>query len=182
MLSKDQLGLYKLVMNHTQFKLMYDYLLEMVNYVRINFDNDSCFKCEELIPYYLDYTYFYLSNDVLEQNDLKIAVVLDHSKLIFEISIVACNKETENKYKYELYRSLNIIEENLFPDFVIKKSIYDIRNRIMSYYEQGIILESIFQKCHSEVNDLLLFVNTQLNLNFINSCQELINDREEHFD
>lgn len=47
---------------------------------------------------YMDYTYFYYSNDFLKQRKLKMGLVLNHTKMQFEVWLLGQTIPVQNKY------------------------------------------------------------------------------------
>jgi len=47
---------------------------------------------------YLDYSYFYFSNDYLRSKKLRFGIVLNHSEMRFELWLLGQNKEIQNRY------------------------------------------------------------------------------------
>lgn len=53
---------------------------------------------------YMDYTYFYYSNDLLKKRKLKMGLVLNHSKMQFEIWLLGQTIPIQEKY-WEYFKS-----------------------------------------------------------------------------
>lgn len=56
------------------------------------------FSFVTLFQGYMDYTYFYYANDFLKRRKLRLGLVLNHSKMRFEIWLLGQNLETQEKY------------------------------------------------------------------------------------
>lgn len=53
---------------------------------------------------YMDYTYFYYTNDFLKKKKLKMGLVLNHSKMQFEVWLLGQNIPIQEKY-WEYFKS-----------------------------------------------------------------------------
>lgn len=56
------------------------------------------FSFGALFQGYMDYTYFYYANDFLKKRKLRLGLVLNHSKMRFEIWLLGQNLEIQEKY------------------------------------------------------------------------------------
>jgi len=72
---------------------------------------------------YLDYTYFYYSNDFLKRKKLKFGLVLNHVEMRFEVWLLGSTKPIQQKY-WELSRNTKWNKDKTeMPKYSILESI-----------------------------------------------------------
>lgn len=137
---------YKKVLAEGDFQITYKYLVSIIQNIRTHFSKayKGEYTVSSILHGYIDVTYFYLQNDFLKNNKLKLAVVLNHQNANFEIWLVAHTKEIQ----YKFWKKMNsekwvdiqempqysIFETTLLeaPDFSNKSSLIEA---IHNYYE-----------------------------------------------
>jgi len=67
---------------------------------------------------YIDFTYFYLQNDYLKKNKLKLAIVLNHQEANFELWLLGQTKDVQASYWRKL-KGVKWVDEHSMPEYSI---------------------------------------------------------------
>ena len=80
--------------------IAYNELVKYVMNLRIEFIKtlSEQYSFAGILHGYLDYTYFYYSNDFLKNRKLKLGLVLNHLEMKFEIWLIGNTKSIQQKY------------------------------------------------------------------------------------
>jgi hypothetical protein len=100
---------------------------------------------------YMDYTYFYYTNEFLKKRKLKMALVLNHSKMRFEIWLLGQTIPIQEKY-WEYFKST-------------KWNIHRTTRPQYSILETAIIENPDFndlEKLTSQIEDKIMFVTNEI--------------------
>jgi len=100
---------------------------------------------------YMDYTYFYYTNEFLKKRKLKMALVLNHSKMRFEIWLLGQTIPIQEKY-WEYFKST-------------KWNIHRTTRPQYSILETTIIENPNFndlEKLTSQIEDKIMFVTNEI--------------------
>jgi hypothetical protein len=131
---KDQVDEYQKLLERGVIQKAYRGLIQFMGYLRADLTKKHPeYAAGNIYQGYMDMTYFPLFPPELKKRRLKIAIVLIHEKLIFEIWLSGVNKQVQTRYrqlikesewtKYRMPASLqgsdSIIENTLVenPDF-----------------------------------------------------------------
>ncbi len=94
------IAIYKQQLDKGDILIAYNQLVKFVMKLRLD-----CIKsCSEYYSFtgilhgYMDYTYFYYSNDFLKSKKLKLGLVLNHSEMRFEIWLLGNTKSVQTNY------------------------------------------------------------------------------------
>ena len=68
---------------------------------------------------YMDYTYFYYSNDLLKSKNLKLGLVLNHLEMRFEVWLLGNTKPIQKKYWELLKRTKWNKDKTVMPKYSI---------------------------------------------------------------
>ncbi len=125
-------AIYKEQLDMGDILIAYNQLVKFVMKLRVDFIKSLSeqYSFTGILHGYMDYTYFYYSNDFLKRKKLKLGLVLNHSEMRFEIWLLGNTisiqkkywdllKESKwNKYRKEMpkYSILEAVIENK-PDF-----------------------------------------------------------------
>lgn len=126
------ISIYKKQLDEGNIQKAYSGLVKYVMKLKTTFKNNHSdkFSIGNILQGYMDFTYFYFSNNYLEQHKLKLGLVLNHQEMRFELWLLGRTSDIQkrhwellkttkwNKYKTEMpkYSILeNIIVEK--PDF-----------------------------------------------------------------
>lgn len=132
-------------------------LVKYVTRLGTNLSNSlgDTYSFESLFQGYMDYTYFYYSNDFLKKRKLKMGLVLNHTKMQFEIWLLGQTIPIQEKYweyfkltKWNKNRTTrpqySILETVLIgkPNFNdLEKLTKEIENKLISISDE--IIEDI---------------------------------------
>lgn len=125
-------AIYKEQLNKGDILIAYNELVKFIMKLRVEFikNYSEKYSFAGILHGYLDYTYFYYSNDFLKSKKLKLGFVLNHLEMRFEIWLLAntipmqkkywevlkTSKWNKNRKEMPKYSILEVvIEEN--PDF-----------------------------------------------------------------
>ncbi|MDF1694564.1 MAG: hypothetical protein P1U56_01975 [Saprospiraceae bacterium] len=93
-------SIYKEQLRKGDIVIAYNELVKFVMKLRTNFIK-SCsghFSFAGILHGYMDYTYFYYSNDILKSKKLKLGFVLNHIEMRFEIWLLGTTIPIQKKY------------------------------------------------------------------------------------
>lgn len=71
---------------------------------------------------YMDYSYFYLSNNYLKGKKLKLGLVLNHAEVRFEFWLLGQTKEVQRKY-WDLLKNSKWVNTSCMPKYSILETI-----------------------------------------------------------
>lgn len=93
---QKSLEIYKEQLNNGYIRAAYVTLTKYVAELKANFPKE--YTTSSVAFGYLDYTYFYFTNDFLKNRNLKFAMVLNHKKLQVELWLAGRNIKAQEKY------------------------------------------------------------------------------------
>ncbi|GHG05028.1 DUF7000 family protein [Thalassotalea marina] len=95
---------YKEVLADGHFQQTYQRLVGIVQKLRTEFNNQykNEYSVANILHGYVDYTYFYLQNDFLKHRKLKLAIVLNHQQVQFELWLLGQTKPIQINYWQKL--------------------------------------------------------------------------------
>lgn len=99
-------SIYKEQLKKGDILLAYNELVKFVMKLRTGFINNFSgqYSFAGILHGYMDYTYFYYSNDFLKSKKLKLGLVLNHLEMRFEIWLLGNTISTQKKY-WELLKT-----------------------------------------------------------------------------
>lgn len=99
-------SIYKEQLNKGDILIAYNGLVKFVMKLRTDFIKSLSeqYSFSGILHGYLDYTYFYFSNDFLKSKKLKLGLVLNHLEMRFEIWLLGNNIPIQKKY-WELLKA-----------------------------------------------------------------------------
>jgi hypothetical protein len=94
------ISLYKEQVNKSNIQKTYMFLLKYLMQVKASFEKafSKEYSCGNISPGYLDFSYFPFYNDYLRDKKLRFGIVLNHSKMRFELWLMGQNKEIQKRY------------------------------------------------------------------------------------
>ena len=94
------ISFYKEQVNKSDIQNTYMFLLKYLMQVKASFEKafSKEYSCGNISPGYLDFSYFPFYNDYLRDKKLRFGIVLNHSKMRFELWLMGQNKEIQKKY------------------------------------------------------------------------------------
>ena len=94
--------------------------MKYVQKLKIVFSKDlsDTYSVGNVFQGYMDYTYFYLSNDFLKDKKLKLGLVFNHNHVRFEAWLLGQTKDAQAKY-WKLLRNTKWINGSEMPQYSI---------------------------------------------------------------
>lgn len=114
---------YKKAFSSGEIQETYQKLVGIVQNLRTEFSKEykGEFSVANVLHGYIDFTYFYLQNDYLKENKLKLAIVLNHQHANFELWLLGQTKDVQIRY-WEKLKGVKWVNEEVMP----KYSVFDI--------------------------------------------------------
>jgi hypothetical protein len=78
----------------------------------------SKFSVASVMHGYMDFTYFYLQNNYLKKNKLKLAIVFNHRKTNFELWLLGQTKDVQIRY-WEKLKGVKWVNKKAMPEYSI---------------------------------------------------------------
>lgn len=152
-------SVYKEQLKKGEILIAYNELVKFVMNLRTDFIKDfsNQYSFSGILHGYLDYTYFYYTNDFLKSKKLKLGLVLNHLEIRFEIWLLGNTKVIQKEY-WELLKSskwnedrnkmpkYSIIETSIIKDpnfnnlnnlkHRIEENMSSVSNEILNYLKQ----------------------------------------------
>ena len=100
------IAIYKEQLDKGDILIAYNKLVKFVMKLRVSFIKSLSeqYSFTGILHGYMDYTYFYYSNDFLKGKKLKLGLVLNHSEMRFEIWLLGNTISIQKKY-WDLLRA-----------------------------------------------------------------------------
>lgn len=119
----DYVSAYKEMLKVGDVQIAYAELVKYVQKLRTEFSKDLAndYSIGNVLQGYMDYTYFYVTNDYLKSKELKLGLVLNHAEANFEIWLLGQTKDIQEKY-WRLLKSTKWIKSPSMP----KYSVFDV--------------------------------------------------------
>ena len=115
-----RISAYKKVFASTEVQATYQDLVSTVQKLRTEFTKNykGEFSVANVLHGYIDFTYFYLQNDYLKSQKLKLAIVLNHQHAHFELWLLGQTKSVQESYWKKL-QSIDWVNEKEMPEYSI---------------------------------------------------------------
>lgn len=99
-------AIYKEQLQKGEILIAYNELVKFVQKLRANFlkSLSESYKFTGILHGYLDYTYFYYTNEFLKSKKLKLGLVLNHVEMQFEVWLLGNTKDVQEHY-WELLKT-----------------------------------------------------------------------------
>ena len=111
---------YKESLKNGDIQVAYAELVKYVQKLKTTFSKDlgDTYSVGNVFQGYMDYTYFYLSNDFLKDKKLKLGLVFNHNHVRFEAWLLGQTKDIQEKY-WELLKNTKWINGSEMPQYSI---------------------------------------------------------------
>ncbi|PHI34691.1 hypothetical protein CBQ28_23430 [Pseudoalteromonas sp. GCY] len=111
---------YKMVFASGELQRTYKDLVSIVQSLRAEFSKQykGQFTVANVLHGYIDFTYFYLQNDYLKKHKLKLAVVLNHQEVQFELWLLGQTKDVQIDYWTKL-QGVRWVDQDVMPEWSI---------------------------------------------------------------
>lgn len=143
---------YKKALANQGIQATYQDLVTMVQKLRTQFAQtyEGKFTVAKVMHGYIDFTYFYLQNDYLKNQKLKLGVVLNHQQAHFELWLLGQTKNVQTDYWQKLRTSMWVNGEQM-PEYSIFETVL-LKNHNFDDFEQ--IAKSICDSFDSISNEI----------------------------
>ena len=111
---------YKELLKNGDIQVAYTELVKYVQKLKTAFSKDlgDTYSVGNVFQGYMDYTYFYLSNDFLKDKKLNLGLVFNHNHVRFEAWLLGQTKDIQEKY-WELLKDTKWINDSEMPQYSI---------------------------------------------------------------
>ena len=130
--------------------IAYNELVKFVMNLRTEFikTQSDKYSFAGILHGYLDYTYFYYSNDFLKRKKLKFGLVLNHVEMRFEVWLLGSTKPIQQKY-WELSRNTKwnkgkteMPKYSILESIIVEKPDFDNLDKLTEQIEIKMISAS----------------------------------------
>ncbi len=147
---------YKQVFASGDIQKTYQSLVGIVQDLRVEFRKTykSEFSVANVLHGYIDFTYFYLQNDYLKKHKLKLAIVLNHQKVRFELWLLGQTKDSQISF-WEKLKGVKWVNEDSMPQWSIFEIVilanpdFDNTEKLSEFILRG------FSELSNEIFDVL---------------------------
>ena len=115
-----RISAYKKAFASGEIQDTYQRLVGVVQNLRTEFSKryKDEFSVATVLHGYIDYTYFYLQNDSLKKNKLKLAIVFNHQQAHFELWLLGQTKDVQTRY-WEKLKGTKWVNPQSMPEYSI---------------------------------------------------------------
>ncbi len=119
--------IYKEQLDKGDILIAYNQLVKFVMKLRVDFIKSLSeqYSFTGILHGYMDYTYFYYSNEFLKSKKLKLGLVLNHSEMRFEIWLLGNTISVQKKYWNVLKTSKWNKDKNEMPKYSVLEVILE---------------------------------------------------------
>ncbi len=148
---------YKELLKTGEIQVAYAELVKYVQKLRTIFSKElsKTYSVGNVFQGYMDYTYFYLSNDLLKDKKLKLGLVLNHHHIRFEVWLLGQTKDIQENY-WKLLKTTKWINSSEMPQYSIFEVIL-VDNP--DFDDIDALTESIKNKLVSVAEDIFTSIN-----------------------
>lgn len=138
---------YKEQLDKGEIQIAYTELVKFVMNLKTEFSKSLSqqYSFGNILQGYMDYTYFYFSNDFLKSKKLRYGIVLNHQKLRFEIWLLGNTADVQRKYWDILKTSKWNSDRTEMPKFSVLEAVlvenpdFDNLNLLSHKIEENLI-------------------------------------------
>ena len=111
---------YKEAFSSGEIQETYQSLVAIVQSLRTEFSKkyEGDFSVANVLHGYIDVTYFYLQNDYLKRNKLKLAIVFNHQQAHFNLWLLGQTKDVQLRY-WEKLKGVVWVNPEAMPEYSI---------------------------------------------------------------
>ncbi len=154
-------AIYKEQLNKGDILIAYNELVKFIMNLRVDFIKrlSKHYSFSGILHGYMDYTYFYYTNDFLKSKKLKLGLVLNHVEMRFEIWLLGNTKAVQKKY-------WNLLKESKWNKDKIEMPKYSVLEVIIEGqpdFDELPLLSQNIEKKMMEVSDEIINAINKLN-------------------
>ncbi|EPW6890566.1 DUF7000 family protein, partial [Vibrio vulnificus] len=127
----------------------YQSLVGIVQNLRTEFDKHykGEYSVANVLHGYIDFTYFYLQNDFLKKQKLKLAIVLNHQEVRFELWLLGQTKDVQISY-WEKLQGVKWVNQDAMPEW----SIFEITMLASPDFDDAKVLSESIRSVFSDLS------------------------------
>ncbi len=146
-------AIYKEQLNKGDILIAYNELVKFVMKLRTDFikNHSDEYSFSGILHGYMDYTYFYYTNDFLKSKKLKLGLVLNHLEMRFEIWLLGNTKPIQKSYWHLLKETKWNKNKTEMPKFSILETIIEKEPNFNELPSLSKKIETKFAKVSSEI-------------------------------
>jgi hypothetical protein len=147
-------AIYKAQLDKGDILIAYNQLVKFVMKLRVDFIKSLSeqYSFTGILHGYMDYTYFYYSNDFLKREKLKLVFVLNHSEMRFEIWLLGNTISIQKKYWNLLRTSTWNKDRKEMPQYAILEVVIEDQP---DFDNLPLLSETIENKLVEQSNEIL---------------------------
>lgn len=135
------------------YKILLSYVMSLKAHLQKQQSNKFSFG--NIFPGYMDYSYFYFSNEYLRERKLRFGIVLNHEKMQFELWLMGQNIEIQKKY-WALLKSSKWNEGiSIKPQY---SELVVVLADNPDFEDLGFLTKKIEERLMEEVEDIIDFL------------------------
>jgi len=139
----DYVSIYKEQLDKGDIQIAYRELVKYVFNLRTYLSSSLSYSFGNILQGYMDYTYFYYTNDFLKSKKIRLTIVLNHEKMRFELWLVGQNADIQKKY-------WNILKSTKWNENQPTMPKYSVLEAILAENPDFNDLESLTRKIEKE--------------------------------
>ena len=115
-----RISAYKKVFASGEIQKTHQKLVGIVQNLRTEFSKKykGKFSVANVMHGYMDFTYFYMQDDYLKKNKLKLAIVFNHRQTSFELWLLGQTKVVQSHY-WEKLKGVKWVNKEVMPEYSI---------------------------------------------------------------
>ncbi|MDP2091178.1 MAG: hypothetical protein Q8K30_06305 [Candidatus Gracilibacteria bacterium] len=121
----EHIAVYKEQLAKGNIKIAYDGIVNFTTNLKTIFSKNLSdrFSFNGIFKGYMDYTYFYFTNDYLNDRKLKFGLVLNHNEMRFELWLLGQTKNIQKEYWDLLKSSKWNKDKTKMPKYAVLESV-----------------------------------------------------------
>lgn len=150
-------SIYKEQLEKGDILIAYNALVKFIMQLRVDFikNHSNNYSFAGLLHGYMDYTYFYYSNDFLKNKKLKLGLVLNHTAMRFEIWLLGNTIPKQKEYWELLKTSKWNKDREEMPSYSILEAVIENNPNFNNLSLLSKKIEDSFIKVSNEIIDTL---------------------------
>lgn len=151
--------IYKEQLDKGDILIAYNQLVKFVMKLRVDFIKklSKQYSFTGILHGYMDYTYFYYTNDFLKSKKLKLGLVLNHLEMRFEIWLLGNTINIQKEYWNQLKESKWNKHRKEMPQYSILEAIID---NDPDFNNLTLLAEKIKKQLIEESNEIIRKIKT----------------------